>query len=114
MGCMEKTTTVNSLIVTGVFGIAMCVTGFTAMAEVAAESADQGNILTEIVVSAARKRNEDVQTTPVAITALNEAIHDTFEYKKGVTENSTELQEIWKNKKGVCRTAKRPAVALPG
>jgi len=74
MGCMEKTTTVNSLIVTGVFGIAMCVTGFTAMAEVAAESADQGNILTEIVVSAARKRNEDVQTTPVAITALNEAM----------------------------------------
>jgi transglutaminase-like putative cysteine protease len=37
------------------------------------------------------------------LTALNEAIHDNFAYMKGVTENSTALAVIWKNKKGVCQ-----------
>lgn len=37
------------------------------------------------------------------LTALNDAIHDNFAYIKGVTENSTELAVIWKNKKGVCQ-----------
>jgi transglutaminase-like putative cysteine protease len=37
------------------------------------------------------------------LTALNNAIHDTFDYIKGVTENSTELAEIWKHRKGVCQ-----------
>lgn len=36
-------------------------------------------------------------------TALNAAIHDSFDYIKGVTENSTELAVIWKNRKGVCQ-----------
>jgi transglutaminase-like putative cysteine protease len=38
-----------------------------------------------------------------ALTGLNEAIHDTFDYIKGVTENSTELGVIWKYRKGVCQ-----------
>jgi transglutaminase-like putative cysteine protease len=38
-----------------------------------------------------------------ALTELNEAIHDSFAYIKGVTENSTELGVIWKNRKGVCQ-----------
>jgi len=37
------------------------------------------------------------------LTGLNEAIHDSFAYMKGVTENSTELEVIWKNRKGVCQ-----------
>jgi transglutaminase-like putative cysteine protease len=38
-----------------------------------------------------------------ALTSLNDAIHDSFAYMKGVTENSTELAHIWKHKKGVCQ-----------
>jgi len=34
---------------------------------------------------------------------LNEAIHDSFDYKKGSTDNSTPLAAIWKEKKGVCQ-----------
>ena len=34
---------------------------------------------------------------------LNEAIHDSFDYKKGVTDNATTLSAIWKEKKGVCQ-----------
>jgi transglutaminase-like putative cysteine protease len=34
---------------------------------------------------------------------LNEAIHDSFDYKKGSTDNSTTLSAIWKEKKGVCQ-----------
>ncbi|MEP6672765.1 MAG: transglutaminase family protein [Chthoniobacter sp.] len=34
---------------------------------------------------------------------LNEAIHAEFKYKPGVTENSTPLTTIWKNKIGVCQ-----------
>jgi len=37
------------------------------------------------------------------LTSLNDAIHDSFAYIKGVTENSTELAVIWRNKKGVCQ-----------
>ena len=37
------------------------------------------------------------------LTALNDAIHDSFDYIKGVTENSTELAVIWKHRKGVCQ-----------
>jgi transglutaminase-like putative cysteine protease len=42
-------------------------------------------------------------TLKEGLTALNSAIHDTFDYIKGVTENSTELAEIWKHRKGVCQ-----------
>ena len=42
-------------------------------------------------------------TLKEALTGLNDAIHDNFSYIKGVTENSTELSVIWKNKKGVCQ-----------
>jgi len=38
-----------------------------------------------------------------ALTALNTAIHESFDYIKGVTENSTELAVIWKHRKGVCQ-----------
>jgi transglutaminase-like putative cysteine protease len=34
---------------------------------------------------------------------LNEAIHDSFDYKKGSTDNSTSLSAIWREKKGVCQ-----------
>ena len=37
------------------------------------------------------------------LTRLNEAIHDSFDYKKGSTDNSTTLSAIWKEKKGVCQ-----------
>ena len=42
-------------------------------------------------------------TLEQALTRLNEAIHDSFDYIKGVTENSTELGVIWRNRKGVCQ-----------
>jgi len=38
-----------------------------------------------------------------ALQRLNEAIHAEFKYKPGVTENSTPLATIWKNKIGVCQ-----------
>jgi transglutaminase-like putative cysteine protease len=38
-----------------------------------------------------------------ALTQLNEAIHEKFAYKPGATENSTPLNEVWKNKAGVCQ-----------
>lgn len=34
---------------------------------------------------------------------LNEAIYDTFEYRKGSTDNSTSLSVIWKERRGVCQ-----------
>jgi transglutaminase-like putative cysteine protease len=34
---------------------------------------------------------------------LNEVIHDSFEYEKGATDNSTALSAIWKEKRGVCQ-----------
>jgi len=46
------------------------------------------------------------------LTALNEAIHDSFDYIKGVTENSTELAEIWKNRKGVCQDFAHVALSV--
>jgi transglutaminase-like putative cysteine protease len=42
-------------------------------------------------------------TLKQGLTALNSAIHDSFAYIKGVTENSTELAVIWKHRKGVCQ-----------
>lgn len=38
-----------------------------------------------------------------AVERLNAAICDTFVYKKGSTDNSTTLAEIWKGKEGVCQ-----------
>jgi transglutaminase-like putative cysteine protease len=38
-----------------------------------------------------------------ALTQLNEAINEKFAYKPGATENSTPLNEVWKNKAGVCQ-----------
>jgi transglutaminase-like putative cysteine protease len=37
------------------------------------------------------------------IQRLNAAIHTEFKYAKGVTQNSTPLATIWKNKEGVCQ-----------
>jgi len=37
------------------------------------------------------------------LTALNDAIHANFSYIKGVTETSTQLALIWKQRKGVCQ-----------
>jgi transglutaminase-like putative cysteine protease len=38
-----------------------------------------------------------------ALNGLNDAINENFAYIKGVTENSTELGTIWRNRKGVCQ-----------
>lgn len=38
-----------------------------------------------------------------AFDALNSAIHREFEYVSGATTNETPLQEIWKNRRGVCQ-----------
>lgn len=38
-----------------------------------------------------------------ALQKLNEAIHDEFTYRSGVTENSTPLAQVWKSKIGVCQ-----------
>ncbi len=35
--------------------------------------------------------------------SLNEAIHDSFDYRKGATDNQTTLAAIWKQKTGVCQ-----------
>jgi transglutaminase-like putative cysteine protease len=51
----------------------------------------------------ARRYLREESTLDEALTALNEAIHDSFDYITGVTENSTELAVIWKHRKGVCQ-----------
>lgn len=43
---------------------------------------------------------------------LNEAIHDTFSYTKGATDNSTALSAIWKNRKGVCQDFAHVALSI--
>jgi len=39
----------------------------------------------------------------VALQDLNEAVHEHFTYKSGVTQNSTPLASIWKKREGVCQ-----------
>ena len=34
---------------------------------------------------------------------LNKAIYETFEYRKGSTDNSTPLTAVWRDRKGVCQ-----------
>jgi transglutaminase-like putative cysteine protease len=43
---------------------------------------------------------------------LNEAIHDEFTYKSGVTENSTPLAQVWKAKLGVCQDFAHIALSI--
>ncbi len=38
-----------------------------------------------------------------AMEALNSAIHGKFEYKSGITDTSTPLDTVWKQKAGVCQ-----------
>lgn len=38
-----------------------------------------------------------------ALTALNQAIHERFEYKPGSTDNSTPLRQVWRQRRGVCQ-----------
>jgi len=47
-------------------------TAAQAPADQQARAAAQGNLLEEVVVTAARKRSENVQTVPVAVTAINQ------------------------------------------
>lgn len=42
-------------------------------------------------------------TLRTALEALNKAIYEGFEYRKGSTDNSTPLATIWREKKGVCQ-----------
>jgi transglutaminase-like putative cysteine protease len=46
------------------------------------------------------------------LTALNNAIHDSFDYIKGFSENSTELAVIWKHRKGVCQDFAHVALSV--
>lgn len=43
---------------------------------------------------------------------LNHAIHDSFDYTKGATDNSTPLSAIWKNRKGVCQDFAHVALSI--
>lgn len=43
---------------------------------------------------------------------LNEAIHDSFSYTKGATDNSTALSAIWKERKGVCQDFAHVALSI--
>jgi iron complex outermembrane recepter protein len=57
--------------------MALCSFSVTAVAQQAASPPAEhgiGNILEEVVVSSARKRSESVQTTPIAVTALDETL----------------------------------------
>jgi transglutaminase-like putative cysteine protease len=47
-----------------------------------------------------------------ALQKLNEAIHDEFTYKSGVTENSTPLAQVWKTKIGVCQDFAHIALSI--
>ncbi len=38
-----------------------------------------------------------------ALEALNRAIYETFEYRKGITDNSTPLATVWRDRHGVCQ-----------
>lgn len=46
------------------------------------------------------------------LTRLNEAIHDSFSYTKGATDNSTALAAIWKERKGVCQDFAHVALSV--
>lgn len=47
-----------------------------------------------------------------ALPRLNEAIHDSFAYTKGATDNSTPLALIWKHRKGVCQDFTHVALSI--
>lgn len=47
-----------------------------------------------------------------ALPQLNEAIHDSFAYTKGATDNSTALSAIWKHRKGVCQDFAHVALSV--
>jgi transglutaminase-like putative cysteine protease len=47
-----------------------------------------------------------------ALPKLNDAIHDSFAYTKGETDNSTPLNAIWKHRKGVCQDFAHVALSI--
>jgi transglutaminase-like putative cysteine protease len=47
-----------------------------------------------------------------ALPRLNDAIHDSFAYTKGVTDNATPLSLIWKHRKGVCQDFVHVALSI--
>ncbi|MGI8604551.1 MAG: transglutaminase family protein [Verrucomicrobiales bacterium] len=51
-------------------------------------------------------------TLAEALPRLNEAIHDSFAYAKGVTDNATPLALIWKHRKGVCQDFAHVALSI--
>jgi transglutaminase-like putative cysteine protease len=52
------------------------------------------------------------QSMEQALSRLNEAIHDSFDYTKGETDNSTPLHAIWKHRKGVCQDFAHVALSI--
>lgn len=53
------------------------------------------------------------QTTLIdGLPCLNNAIHDSFSYEKGETDNSTTLSAIWKHRKGVCQDFAHVALSI--
>ncbi len=47
-----------------------------------------------------------------ALPRLNAAIHESFDYAKGATDNSTTLSAIWKQRKGVCQDFAHVALSI--
>lgn len=47
-----------------------------------------------------------------ALPRLNEAIHDSFSYAKGATNNGTPLALIWKHRRGVCQDFAHVALSI--
>ena len=60
----------------------------------------------------ARKYLPADATLSEALPRLNEAIHDSFSYAKGVTDNSTPLARIWKHRRGVCQDFAHVALSI--
>lgn len=47
-----------------------------------------------------------------ALTKLNKAIYEHFQYTQGATDHSTPLSEIWKERKGVCQDFAHVALSI--
>jgi transglutaminase-like putative cysteine protease len=60
----------------------------------------------------ARKYLPGHATLATALPRLNEAIHDSFDYTKDFTDNSTPLPLIWKHRKGVCQDFAHVALSI--
>ncbi len=63
-------------------------------------------------VSVMRRFFRGDQAMGVGIERLSDWIHDVFSYTKGATDNTTELQTLWKTKQGVCQDFAHVALSV--